>query len=87
MLHVSNLSASYGAIRAVKGITLKVDQGSLCVVLGSNGAGKSTTLRSISGLHRPVEGSITLQGQEISRLPVQKVAWSSPRSPSRKTST
>jgi branched-chain amino acid transport system ATP-binding protein len=73
MLHVSNLSASYGAIRAVKGITLKVDQGSLCVVLGSNGAGKSTTLRSISGLHRPVEGSITLQGQEISRLPVHKV--------------
>ena len=73
MLHVSNLSASYGAIRAVKGISLKVAQGSLCVVLGSNGAGKSTTLRSIAGLHRPVEGSITLQDREISRLKVHQV--------------
>ena len=73
MLNVSNLSASYGAIRAVKGISLKVGQGSLCVVLGSNGAGKSTTLRSIAGLHRPVAGSIALQNREISRLKVHQV--------------
>ncbi|MBE0694923.1 MAG: ABC transporter ATP-binding protein [Aquamicrobium sp.] len=73
MLHVTNLSASYGAIRAVRGVSLKVAPGSLCVVLGSNGAGKSTTLRSIAGLHRPVEGSITLQDREISRLRVHQV--------------
>ena len=76
MLNVSQLSASYGAIRAVRGIDLKVDAGRLCVLLGSNGAGKSTTLRSIAGLHRPVAGSITLGGKEISRLPVHSVVRS-----------
>jgi branched-chain amino acid transport system ATP-binding protein len=73
MLTVSRLSASYGAIRAVRGISLEVRAGSLCVLLGANGAGKSTTLRSIAGLHRPVEGSIRLDGQEISQLPLHKV--------------
>lgn len=73
MLTVSKLSASYGAIKAVRSIDLTVKSGSLCVVLGANGAGKSTTLRSIAGLHRPVAGSIKLEGQEISRLPVHRV--------------
>ncbi|GGH10007.1 ABC transporter ATP-binding protein [Alsobacter metallidurans] len=76
MLTVSKLSASYGAIQAVRGIDLQVKAGSLCVVLGSNGAGKSTTLRSIAGLHRPVSGSISLDGAEISRLPLHKVVRS-----------
>jgi len=76
MLTVSRLSASYGAIRAVRGISLEVKAGSLCVLLGANGAGKSTTLRSIAGLHRPVEGSIKLGGQEISSLPVHRVVRS-----------
>lgn len=73
MLNVSRLSASYGAIRAVRGISLNVKPGSLCVLLGANGAGKSTTLRSIAGLHRPVEGSITLDGREISKLKLHEV--------------
>jgi branched-chain amino acid transport system ATP-binding protein len=73
MLTVSRLSASYGAIRAVRGISLDVRAGSLCVLLGANGAGKSTTLRSIAGLHRPVEGSIRLGDLEISRLPLHRV--------------
>ena len=73
MLEIKGLSASYGAISAVHDMELSVHKGSLCVLLGSNGAGKSTTLRSIAGLHRPVTGSITLDGQEISRLPVHRV--------------
>jgi branched-chain amino acid transport system ATP-binding protein len=76
MLNVSKLSASYGAIQAVRSIDLKVEAGSLSVVLGANGAGKSTMLRSIAGLHRPVQGSIRLGDQEISKLPLHKVVRS-----------
>jgi branched-chain amino acid transport system ATP-binding protein len=76
MLNVSNLSASYGAIQAVRSIDLKVAAGSLCVLLGSNGAGKSTTLRSIAGLHRPVAGSVRLEDREISRLSLHNVVRS-----------
>ncbi len=73
MLSVSGLCASYGAIRAVTGISLEVGEGRLVTVLGANGAGKSTTLRAIAGLHRPVVGSITLDGQEIGKLPSHQV--------------
>ncbi len=76
MLDVSNLSASYGAILAVRSIDLKITKGSLSALLGSNGAGKSTTLRSIAGLHRPIGGSIKLVGQEISKLPLHHVVRS-----------
>ena len=73
MLNVSNLSASYGAIQAVRSVSLKVKAGAFAVLLGTNGAGKSTTLRSIAGLHRPVQGSILLDGQEISKFALHKV--------------
>jgi branched-chain amino acid transport system ATP-binding protein len=76
MLSVSSLSASYGAIQAVRGVSLEVKAGSLCVLLGANGAGKSTTLRSIAGLHRPVRGSIKLGDEEISRLSLHRVVRS-----------
>jgi branched-chain amino acid transport system ATP-binding protein len=74
MLSVSGLCASYGAIRAVNGISFEVNPGAMVAILGANGAGKSTTLRSIAGLHRPVQGSIRLDGEEISTLPVYRVA-------------
>jgi branched-chain amino acid transport system ATP-binding protein len=73
MLNVSKLSASYGAIQAVRTIDLDVKAGQFSVLLGANGAGKSTTLRSIAGLHRPVSGSIRLGEREISRMPLHKV--------------
>jgi branched-chain amino acid transport system ATP-binding protein len=73
MLDVSNLSASYGAIQAVRSIDLKISRGSISALLGANGAGKSTALRSIAGLHRPVTGSIKLGGQEISKLSLNRV--------------
>jgi len=74
MLSVSGLCASYGAIRAVNGISFEVNTGAMVAILGANGAGKSTTLRSIAGLHRPVQGSVRLGGEEISKLPVHRVA-------------
>jgi branched-chain amino acid transport system ATP-binding protein len=73
MLDVSNLSASYGAIQAVRSIDLKISRGSISALLGANGAGKSTALRSIAGLHRPVTGSIKLGGQEISKFSLHRV--------------
>jgi branched-chain amino acid transport system ATP-binding protein len=73
MLRVSRLCASYGGIRAVEALDLDVAEGKLVALLGANGAGKSTTLRAISGLHRPVRGSITLDGAEISALPPHRV--------------
>ena len=73
MLNVSGLCASYGAIRAVEDVSIDVDAGRLITLLGANGAGKSTTLRSIAGLHRPVQGEIKLDGVDISRLTTHQV--------------
>jgi len=73
MLTVSALCASYGAIRAVTDLSFEVKPRSMVAILGANGAGKSTTLRSIAGLHRPVKGSIKLDGEEISAMPVHRV--------------
>ncbi len=73
MLTVSGLSASYGAIRAVTGLDLEVPAGRFVAILGSNGAGKSTTLRSIVGLHRPIKGSVRLREEEIGRLALHQV--------------
>ncbi|MEP7280660.1 MAG: ABC transporter ATP-binding protein [Rubrivivax sp.] len=73
MLTVSGLGADYGAIRAVTDLSFEVGAGRMVAILGANGAGKSTTLRSIAGLHRPVRGSIKLGDEEISALPVHRV--------------
>jgi branched-chain amino acid transport system ATP-binding protein len=73
MLNVSGLCASYSAIRAVHELAFEVAPGRMVAILGANGAGKSTTLKSIAGLHRPVQGSIQLGGEEISALPLYRV--------------
>lgn len=73
MLSVTGLSASYGAIRAVASIDIEVAKGAFVAILGANGAGKSTTLRSIAGIHRPITGSIRLEGEEIGRLRLHQV--------------
>jgi branched-chain amino acid transport system ATP-binding protein len=65
MLTVENLSASYGVVRALNDISLEVNEGEMVALLGVNGAGKSTTLKSITGVLRPVKGSIKFLGQEI----------------------
>jgi len=66
LLEVSNLKVAYGKILAVKGISLTVNKGEIVTLIGSNGAGKSTTLRTISGLLHPKSGEISFKGEKIS---------------------
>ena len=72
-LEVEDIHTFYGNIQALKGITIEVQEGECVTLIGSNGAGKSTTLRSISGLTPPRTGSIRLAGEEISLLPPQEI--------------
>src|SRR5450432_2207153 len=70
LLEVKNLSVFYGAIQALRGVSLRVEPGEIVTLIGGNGAGKSTTLRTISGLLEPKQGEIQFDGQLIeSRLP------------------
>jgi branched-chain amino acid transport system ATP-binding protein len=73
LLEVSDLQTFYGNIQALKGISIDVNEGEIVTLIGSNGAGKSTTLRSISGLTPPREGSIRFDGQEIGETPPQEI--------------
>ena len=73
LLELNEIHTYYGNIEALKGISLEVDEGEVVTLIGSNGAGKSTTLRSISGLTPPRTGSIRFQGQEIARVPPQEI--------------
>jgi branched-chain amino acid transport system ATP-binding protein len=72
-LDVEDIHTYYGNIEALKGITIEVNEGECVTLIGSNGAGKSTMLRSISGLTPPRTGSIRLAGEEISHLPPQDI--------------
>jgi len=73
VLELSGVSASYGSVMALSGISIKVGEGEAVGLLGANGAGKSTTLRAISGLMRLRSGSITFAGTNLSSLPPYKV--------------
>ena len=73
MLHIDSLRVSYGGIEALKGISLDVEEGEIVTLIGANGAGKSTTLRAISGLVRPSAGTITYEGSVISGQSPQKI--------------
>ncbi len=72
-LEIRDLCVSYGGIRALKGISLSVEQGQIVTLIGANGAGKSTTLRAISGLERAQSGSITYGGEELTSLPAKEI--------------
>ena len=73
MIELSNVSASYGAVPAITGLTIRVGQGEAVGLLGANGAGKSTTLRAISGLVKLTRGSVTFMGQDLASLPPYKI--------------
>lgn len=73
MLKIDDINVYYGAIHAIKGISLTVQQGEIVTLIGANGAGKSTTLRTISGLLKPKTGSITFQGEDIAGTPAHKI--------------
>ena len=68
MLKVNNLKVNFGGIEAVKGISFEVKEGEIVTLIGSNGAGKSTTLRTISGIVKPTSGSIEFEGVDITKI-------------------
>jgi ABC-type uncharacterized transport system ATPase subunit len=76
MLEIKDLEVYYGAIHAVKGISLRVEDGQIVTLIGSNGAGKSTTLHTISGLIKPRSGSILFDGAEIAGTPAHQIVAS-----------
>ena len=73
MLKVEDINVYYGAIHAIKGISLEVNDGEIVALIGSNGAGKSTTLRTISGLMKPKTGRIMYDGEDITGVPAHKI--------------
>ena len=73
LLRVENMNVYYGAINAIKGISFHVDQGEVVTLIGANGAGKSTTLQTVSGLLRSRTGSIQFCGENISNVPSHKI--------------
>lgn len=72
-LEIKDLHVSYGGIRALKGVDLTVEEGQIVTLIGANGAGKSTTLRAISGLQRPQSGSILYGGEKLVGLPAKEI--------------
>jgi branched-chain amino acid transport system ATP-binding protein len=73
MLEIKNLEVAYGSITALHGINLRVEKGKIITLIGSNGAGKSTTLRAVSGLMKARAGHVFLEGAEITNQPPHKV--------------
>ncbi|MTB64497.1 ATP-binding cassette domain-containing protein [Streptococcus sp. zg-86] len=73
MLTVENLSVHYGVIEAVKNVSFEVNEGEVVTLIGANGAGKTSILRTISGLVRPSSGTISFLGNEIQRIPARKI--------------
>jgi branched-chain amino acid transport system ATP-binding protein len=69
MLSVNDVEVRYGAVPAIRNLSINVDRGEIVTMLGANGAGKTTTLRMISGLHRPFSGTVTLEGEDITTTP------------------
>ena len=73
VLKLDDVHTYYGSIHALKGISIEVREGEIVTLIGANGAGKSTTLRSINGLNQPREGSITFRGKDITRRPPHEI--------------
>ena len=73
LLEVKDIHAHYGGIEALKGVSLKVEQGEVVTLIGSNGAGKSTTLRAITGLTPASSGSVVIDGEDITRVPAHEI--------------
>ncbi len=74
MLKIHDLKVSYGGIQALKGIDLEVEEGKIVALIGANGAGKSTTLRSVVGLVKPESGTIFYQGEDLSKFATKDLA-------------
>ncbi len=75
MLEVENIHSYYGNIHALKGVSLKVDKGEIVTLIGGNGAGKSTTLRTITGIMKPREGAVRLEGEDLAPYKPHEVVY------------
>jgi branched-chain amino acid transport system ATP-binding protein len=73
MLEVRDLSVCFGTFYALSGVSIDIDQGEIVVLLGANGAGKSTLFRTISGLHAPVQGTVRLEGEDVTSWPAHRL--------------
>ena len=73
LLKVEDLHVYYGSIHAIKGISFEVEEGEIVTLIGANGAGKSTTLNTVSGLLKPRSGSVEFDGKNIVNIPAHKV--------------
>ena len=73
LLQVEDLHVAYGAIRALQGISFHIDEGEIITLIGANGAGKSTSLRTISGLLRPIQGDILFHGKSLTKTPAERI--------------
>ena len=73
MLTIENVRVSYGAIEALHGVSLEVNEGEIVTLIGSNGAGKSTLLNTVSGLLRPTSGTVLYRGNSVERVPPDKI--------------
>ncbi len=73
LLEITDLHVYYGAIHALRGVSISVDAGQIVTLIGANGAGKSTTLNAISGLYRPREGTIRLEGESLTAVPPHEI--------------
>ncbi len=73
LLELKNVASYYGSVQALKSVSLRVEQGEVVTLLGANGAGKSTTLRTISGLLRPARGEVWFEGQPIHEMAAEKI--------------
>src|SRR5882757_8968427 len=73
MLILNNVSVNYGAIEALRGISMRIEQGEVVTLIGANGAGKTTTLRTITGLLEPKDGRVMYEGKQISGEPTHKL--------------
>ena len=72
MLRLNEIHTYYGNIRAIRGVSLYVEDGEMVCLIGANGAGKSTTLMTISGIHHPVQGTITFEGEDLTETSAEK---------------
>ncbi len=75
LLSIENIHTYYGNIHALKGISLNIEKGEIVTLIGGNGAGKTTTLRTISGLLKPREGSVTLNGEDLSKYKAHEIVY------------
>ena len=75
MLEIKDLHAFYGNIHALKGISIEVEEGEIVTLIGANGAGKSTTLKAISGLLKPRQGSVHLNGEDLEPYPAHEIVY------------